>query len=88
MEFEYDPQKSISNLRKHGIDFEEAKRLWADGDLVILSSKYPNEKRYLAIGIIESIYWTAVFTERKNNIRLISVRRSRIDERNLYERHK
>ena len=30
MQFEYDPNKSDSNLEKHGIDFEEAQELWND----------------------------------------------------------
>jgi hypothetical protein len=30
MGFEYDPDKSAENKRKHGIDFEVAQRLWAD----------------------------------------------------------
>jgi uncharacterized protein len=30
MVFEYDPNKSAENKRKHGIDFEDAQRLWAD----------------------------------------------------------
>jgi uncharacterized protein len=34
MGFEYDPDKSAENKRKHGIDFEVAQRLWADADLV------------------------------------------------------
>jgi hypothetical protein len=32
--FEYDLNKSQINLDKHGIDFEEAKLLWNDSDLV------------------------------------------------------
>lgn len=32
MEFEYDPGKSETNKKKHGIDFEEAQALWFDPD--------------------------------------------------------
>jgi len=34
MKFEYDPNKSITNMEKHGIDFEEAQALWKDSELV------------------------------------------------------
>ena len=34
MEFEFDPDKSVSNRRKHGIDFLEAEALWSDPDAV------------------------------------------------------
>ena len=75
MEFEFDPAKSDADKAKHGIDFIEAQALWDDAGLTILPSKYLDEMRYLGIGLIESIHWTAVFTEREDAIRLISARR-------------
>ena len=87
MEFEYDSAKSCSNAEKHGIDFEQAQILWDDAGLIILPSRYPNEERYLAIGLIQTIHWTAVFTERMEKVRLITVRRSRNEEKALYERN-
>jgi len=87
MEVEYDPAKSRSNTEKHGIDFEQAQLLWEDTGLIILPSRYPDEPRYLASGVISKNYWTAVFTERMDKIRLISVRRSRNDEKDLYDRN-
>ena len=88
MEFEYDPEKSRKNLQKHGIDFSRSQALWEDSDLLVLVSHYPDEQRYLSIGRIEGEHWTAVFTERADRVRLISVRRSRQNERNLYEQNK
>jgi uncharacterized DUF497 family protein len=87
MEFEYDPEKSRRNADKHGIDFIDGQALWADSGLLILPSRHPDEPRYLAIGQIEEIYWTAVFTERGESVRLISIRRSRYEERELYEQN-
>ena len=88
MEFEYDSRKSETNWRKHGIDFERAQRLWEDPGLVILPSRFPDEPRFLAIGRIGNVHWTAIFTERSDSIRLISVRRSREEERILYGRYR
>lgn len=88
MEFEYDPVKSKSNAQKHGIDFEEAQQLWMDDGLVVLTSKHADERRYLSIGQIGSLHWTAIFTERGERTRIISVRRSRSEEKALYERNK
>lgn len=87
MGFEYDPAKSRSNADKHGIDFERAQLLWEDAGIILLPSRYPNEERYLAIGMIEKIHWTAVSTERVEKVRLISVRRSRKEEKELYDRN-
>ena len=39
MEFEYDPDKSAENKRKHGIDFEEAQALWADSALLEIPAR-------------------------------------------------
>jgi uncharacterized DUF497 family protein len=85
--FEYDPAKSAANKAKHGINFEEAQALWLDDDLLISRSR-PNasEERWLAIGIIGQRRWTAIFTMRGVNIRLISVRRAREQEVAAYER--
>ena len=88
MEFEYDPAKFQSNAQKHGIDFDEAQKLWQDDGLVVLSSTHAEESRYLAIGHIGDVHWTAIFTERGDRTRIISVRRSRSEEKALYERNK
>lgn len=85
MAFESDPDKGRSNKKKHGIDFEEAQQLWADGNLVEYRVKVMSEVRYVAIGMIEDKHWTAVITYREDNIRIISVRRSRNKEIKGYE---
>ena len=74
MGFEYDPDKSAENKRKHGIDFELAQRLWADAGLVQIPARTTDEPRWLLIGRIEERHWSAIITRRGENIRLISVR--------------
>jgi len=37
--FEYDNNKSTSNLKKHGIDFISAQELWADSELIEIQVK-------------------------------------------------
>jgi len=86
MDFEYDPNKSVSNKEKHGIDFEEAKALWKDVARLEARILRPGEKRYLLIGLIGSIHWTAIITYRGEAVRIISVRRSRRDEVMHYEK--
>ena len=82
--FEFDGQKSFSNLSKHRIDFVSAQALWEDPDLIEIQAK-SDEPRFLVIGRIENKHWSAVITYRGNNIRIISVRRSRTLEVELYE---
>jgi len=85
MEFEYDPNKSESNKQKHGINFIEAQVLWDDPDLLEIPAKDTDEVRFLVIGKIAEKYWSGIITYRDENIRIISVRRSRIEEIELYE---
>ena len=83
--FEFDAAKSEFNRTKHGIDFVEAQGLWNDPMLLEIPARTDDEPRYLLIGLIGDKHWSAVITYRGENIRLISVRRSRIEEVNLYE---
>ncbi len=85
MNFEFDPKKSLSNYQKHGIDFIDAQLLWEDSNLLSLEAKEVDKPRTLFIGKINSKHWSAIATKRKENIRIISVRRARIQEIELYE---
>ncbi|MFT5425958.1 MAG: uncharacterized DUF497 family protein [Gammaproteobacteria bacterium] len=83
--FEFDAKKSITNYKKHGIDFLEAQKLWEDPNLLEIPAKTIDEPRFLIIGRIGSDYWSAVITYRYEKIRIISVRRSRNSEVAIYE---
>ena len=84
-EFVFDPQKSLRNKEKHGIDFIEAQQLWDDPDLMEIPAKTEDEARFLVIGMIGTKHWSGIITYRNENIRIISVRRSRIEEVEIYE---
>ncbi len=83
--FEFDSRKSNINQNKHGIDFVEAQLLWLDPNLLEVPAKTVDEPRYLVVGKILGKHWSAVITYRNENIRIISVRRSRGEEIDLYE---
>lgn len=85
MEFEFDEQKSKSNKGKHGIDFVEAEALRDDPEFLEIPLKAEDEPRAMAIGKISGKHWSAIITHRQERIRIISVRRSRAEERELYE---
>ena len=85
MEFEYDQKKSIINENKHGIDFVEAQLLWEDPYLIEIPAKTIDEQRFLVIGKIENKNWSGIITYRGTKIRIISVRRSRKEEIEIYE---
>ena len=83
--FEFDDKKSALNLSKHGIDFISAQTLWDDPNLVEVKAVSDIEPRALVIGLISNKHWSAIITYRDDNIRIISVRRSRKSEVELYE---
>ena len=83
--FTFDPQKSESNRKKHGIDFVAAQALWDDTQRVVIPARTEDEERYVVIGKIGEKHWSAVVAYRGENVRIISVRRSREEEEAIYE---
>ncbi len=90
--FEWDEQKNLSNIRKHGVDFRDALTIfehpmleWEQDD----AQAEHGETRINAIGLIEGLEVFAVYTERDEGqtIRLISVRQANRYEREEYYRH-
>ena len=84
MDFEFDFSKSEYNKKKHGIDFIEAQAVWEDPDLVEIPAKTTDEPRFLVIGRIAGTCWSGIITYRVEKIRIISVRRSRREEVEIY----
>jgi len=82
--FEFDKSKSESNKRKHGIDFETARKLWKDSNRVELPARWIDEPRILLIAKLKQEIWAAIFTLRNDRIRIISVRKARDNEKEIY----
>ena len=85
MQFDFDEAKSQANKRKHGIDFVEAQALWLDEMLVEIPARTEDEPRFVVVGMISGTHWSAVVTYRGERIRIISVRRARVEEVAIYE---
>lgn len=85
MEFEFDPRKSQTNRKKHGIDFVEAQALWEDPDMIEIPARTTDEPRFLVVGKIKGNHWSGIITYRESKVRIISIRRSRQEEVRFYE---
>ena len=85
MSFEFDEAKSRENKNKHGIDFDEAQHLWLDPIAIMGPADSATEERFVFVGKIGATVWAAIVTFRGPNIRIISVRRARSEEREVYE---
>ena len=84
MDFEFDPDKSTANLRKHGVSFAVARALWDDPDRLAVPARTDDEPRHALIATLRGRVWIAIFTWREGRVRIISVRRARPLERRLY----
>lgn len=84
MTFEFDPDKSVANKAKHGIDFAEAQEIWIDTDRLEIPARSRDEPRFQVIGRIGENTWSAFITYRHEKIRIISVRRARSNEEARY----
>jgi uncharacterized DUF497 family protein len=85
--YEWDEAKAESNLRKHGVPFEYAVRVFADPDRVEFDASRPHddEPRCKCVGRIEGKTFVVVFTKRGRLLRIISARRANTKEDRSYD---
>ena len=84
LEFEWDEEKRLSNIEKHGIDFEDAIAVFDGRPATTKPSRFQNEPRLVTIAIVDNRFMTVVWTPRGDRIRLISARRSRHAEKRAH----
>ena len=90
LEFEWDENKNRENLKKHGIDFFTAVKVFGDKNYVELfdETHSADEDRYVILGVADdvTVVLQVVYTPRKNGkiIRIISARKATNRERRLY----
>ena len=86
MKFAWHEEKRIRNIEKHGYDFIRAPELFA-GDHARKRANYgkDGEERWMAVGLIQGRYATAIYTMRDGAIRMISLRSARHGERQEHQ---
>ncbi|MEI7773601.1 MAG: BrnT family toxin [Verrucomicrobiota bacterium] len=84
MEFECEQANSETNRLKHGIDFVQAQELWKDLHALQIQAKSETEPRIALIASMQGRVWNVFFTEKNSKIRIISARRSRINEEDFH----
>ncbi len=86
--FEWNPKKEKSNLKKHGVSFDEASSVFKDTLSLTISDPLHSgdEERMVIIGVSRrNRFLTVVHTDRGEKVRLISARKSTTSERRFYE---
>lgn len=83
--FTWDEKKRKLNLAKHGVDFRDAEAIF-EGPLVTVEDVRENygEPRYIALGLLEGDVVSLVYTERNDQVRLISIRKALKHEARFY----
>ena len=86
VEFEWDFEKAILNLKKHGVDFADAISVLEDERAITVPDDYPDEERFITIGMDSfGRILVIVYTWRKTRIRLISARKATAKEISQYK---
>jgi uncharacterized protein len=85
MSYEWDERKRRTNIKKHGIDFIDVSQVF-DNDVVLLPDERSDygETRFIAIGILKTQVVVVAYTERGENIRIISARKATKNEQIYY----
>ena len=85
MAFEWDATKNTANLAKHGIDFQDAVRIFEGPVLEKIDSRRNyGEERIVAVGMVEGLELYVVYTIRGGRRRINSARRANKHEREAY----
>ena len=89
LKFEWDDCKNKTNIKKHGISFEEASSVFFDEDALIISdeSHSQKEERFIMIGFSYKFNLLVVchcYRQNESIIRIISARKATKNERKEY----
>ena len=85
MKFEWDENKNQINIEKHSIDFNDVKDIFQNARVTVIDNRREyGETRKISIGEIDNRVCIAVYTERKDVVRIISARKANQRERRKY----
>ncbi len=84
--FEWDPDKALSNLRKHGVSFADAVTALEDDRALTIEDEHAGERRFVTVGIdAHGRLLVVVYTFREEKMRIISARKANAQEHKQYE---
>ncbi len=90
MRVEWDPTKNLANQRKHDVSFGEAAELLTSGRdyLEVFDAHHSElEDRFIAIGVVRRGVVLVVWTERDEDMRIISARWATNREQQMYREY-
>lgn len=88
MRYTWDETKRQANLRKHGLDFADAEKVFASPVVLFEDTRiHYGEQRVIGIGLLDLLVVLIVHVESSDEIRIISMRKADSDETDLYYRN-
>ena len=85
MEFTWNPEKRLINLRKHGLDFADAEQVFSGHTLTYHDNRFAyGELRYFTVGLLDGTAVAIAHTESEDEIHIISMRKAERYERERY----
>jgi uncharacterized DUF497 family protein len=85
IEYEWDEDKRLSNLERHGLDFRSAYLVYENPGKLTLKSRYSNEPRLVDVAEVGGRVVVLVYTLRREAVRCISFRYAKRKERRIYD---
>ena len=87
LSFEWNDRKALTNLAKHGVSCETARKVFEDPFAVEIEDRSANygEVRRRIVGLGNGLVLTVIYTERSEVIRIISARKATRAERKEYD---
>ena len=83
--YAWDEAKRLANLRKHGIDFRDAPKIFRGFTLTAEDDRESyGERRFLTLGLLEDQVVSVAHTERGKDIRIIPIRKATKHEARFY----
>lgn len=86
MHYSYNPAKQAANLKKHGLDFDDASQvIESDATVTFEDQRFDyGEPRFVTIGELQGVVIVIVTTETDDEIRIISMRKATKHEQTIY----
>lgn len=85
MQFAWDEAKRKANIIKHGIDFADAKTVFAGATFTIEDDRFVyDEQRFITLGMLKGMVVVIAHTEQDDIIKIISMRKATKHEQKIY----
>jgi uncharacterized DUF497 family protein len=86
MRFEWDDEKRLANVEKHGVDFNDAPKLFTGLFLTLEDTRQDyGEQRFIALDHVEKRLMVIAFTKRNGVVRIISMRKANEREQKKFK---